>query len=403
MMLLKKLNQLDKQAWLLLTSGTLYALATALSNSFVYVFLWKLKYEFELIGWFNFTHYLVGSISFILSGWLVKKVDRVISIRLGLAILFLFYLFVLWLGSSSVHYVWVIGTLLGLGTGFFWQAYNVMYFEITERDNRDIFNGVNGLFYSITGIIGPILAGYIISQYHQFIGYRIIFGISLGIFSLLVLVSFLFKRRDISENYRLKDVFALVKDREDPWFWVSIAMFIQGLRDGVFTFLLSILVYITTENELTLGTFFTIASLVSSFSYYIVGRFLKPSNRSRFIFIGTIMIGMVTIPYTVNIFSTYAIFILGIGVSLFTPIFMSPVLSTVFDVIGENQRSASLRVEYVVSRELSLNVGRLLSLLLFIYWISLGEHIEQIRWFVLVVSFLQIFIWYAIKRIQIKI
>jgi MFS transporter, YQGE family, putative transporter len=282
----KKTVQLDRAAWLLLLVSGLAAIATALSGSFVSVYLWKIKHSWFLIAQFHLIHFLVSSLTFLLVGWLMKRIDRVIALRLGMVFLSLFYLTVLLLGMRSVDHVMMLGTLLGLGAGFFWLAYNVLYFEITEKENRDLFNGVNGLIYSVSGIVAPLLSGLMITRIDHFTGYRIIFAISLLVFVIAVLVSFLFKQRSARGEYRLIHVLQRIKEPNHPWCWVNLAMISQGLREGVFTFLIGLVVYIITKNELTLGAFFTISSFVSMFSFYGVGRFLETKDRNRCILLG---------------------------------------------------------------------------------------------------------------------
>ncbi|SEM72371.1 MFS transporter [Lihuaxuella thermophila] len=398
MRILGNVDRLDREAWLLILESGLFAIATALSNTFVNVYLWKIKNDLIIISWFNFTHYLTGAVTFIFAGWISKRIDRVIAIRLGVIFLSVFYLSVLLLGTQAIDYVILLGILLGVGGGFFWLAYNVLYFEITERENRDIYNGINGLMSSGVGIIAPLLSGWIITRVDQFTGYTVIFAISLGIFLAAVVVSFFFKRRVPQGRYRLVSVLSWTNQRKHHWQWVSLAMISQGMREGVFVFLIGLLVFVITKNELTLGTFFTAASLVSLLSFYIVGRFVKPKVRNTFIFIGTVMMGLAVLPFIFHI-SSWTIFILGVGGALFYPLYAAPLTSIVFDIIGKNEETAKLRVEYVVARELALNLGRLTSILIFIWWVSISADLMHLRWFILAMAFVQLGVWFAIRRV----
>ena len=77
-------------------------------------------------------------------------------------------------GRDAVHYIWPLGLLFGVSLGLFWLAFNVVYFEVSSAENRDWFNGWIGLLGSITGIIGPWLAGWIITMMRGDQGYRFI-------------------------------------------------------------------------------------------------------------------------------------------------------------------------------------------------------------------------------------
>lgn len=398
MSLLGKTDQLDRSAWLLLIISGLFAISTALSNTFVNVYLWKIKEDYMMIGRYNLASYLAMAVTFIFAGRLAKQVDRVIAIRIGVALQAIFYLAVLALGKNTVQYVDWLGLFLGLGLGFFWLSFNVLYFEITERHNRDIFNGVNGLLTSAAGIMAPLISGFIITRIDQFTGYRIIFSLSLAIFVVAVIISFLLKRRSAHGVFRLKETLEESLQRGRHWFWVNLAMVAQGVREGLFSFLLSLLIFVATKNEMALGWYLTTTSAVSLLSYFLVGRYLRRRWRDEGMLLGTAMMGIMALPllWEVNAFTLY---LLGVGASLFFPIYMVPLTSAVFDVIGENNNTAKRRVEYVVARELALNVGRILSVAVFLWWASTEPDLIQIKWLLIPVAFVQLFSWLTIRQV----
>ncbi len=85
---------------------------------------------------------------------------------------------VLLLGEKAVNYTYMLGAILGIGYGFYWLAYNVLTFEVTEPETRDLFNGILGSLQSFGGMVGPLLAGYIITLMDNFKGYSTIFFLS---------------------------------------------------------------------------------------------------------------------------------------------------------------------------------------------------------------------------------
>src|SRR5699024_1254824 len=126
---------------------------------------------------YNLAIYLFQPVTFILAGKIAKKVDRIIVLRLGVVFLSLFFLSVLIMAENAAKYNFMLGGLLGIGYGFYWLAFNVLTFEITEPETRDFFNGVLGVLQSFGGMIGPLAAGIIISKMSENIGYTIIFGL----------------------------------------------------------------------------------------------------------------------------------------------------------------------------------------------------------------------------------
>src|SRR5690625_2423697 len=167
---------------LLLIIGGLYSLGIFLSNTFVNVYLWKQSNNYTTIALYNLAVYIVQPLTFIVAGKLAKKIDRVFVIRLGVVFLSLFFLTVLILGNKAATFNIILGSILGGVYGFYWLAFNVLTFEITEPETRDFFNGFLGVLQSIAGMIGPLLAGIIIANMTENNGYTVIFLFSLILF-----------------------------------------------------------------------------------------------------------------------------------------------------------------------------------------------------------------------------
>ncbi|MCS1350202.1 MFS transporter [Mechercharimyces sp. CAU 1602] len=400
MRLLAHTDRLDRPAWMLLMINGLFAVATALSNTFVNVYLWKLERDYATIAQFNLVSYISMGITLYFAGKLVKKVDRVIAVRVGVALQALFYTFVLILSEQAGHYVPLLGTFLGIGIGFYWMANNILYFEITERENRDIFNGINGLLVSGAGMVAPLLSGFVITRIDHFTGYRIIFGLSLVIFLAALALTFRLSRRSAHGEYRLREVVRLARNPKKHWFWINLAMIAQGAREGIYLFLIGILVFVSTKNELVLGTFLTFSSAVSLVGFFMVGRFIKPEWRDEAILVGAVMLGLMGLPFLLSQ-TTWSLLLFGIGIAFFYPLYFIPLTSTVFDVIGQNEKTAALRVEYIVAREMALNVGRVGSIMLFLGWISFSVSLMHLSWFLVTLGFVQVFVWICIRRLPV--
>src|SRR5690625_6379996 len=155
---------INRELLLLLFIGGLYSLGIFLSNTFVNVYLWKQAGDYITIAVYNLAIYLFQPITFILAGKTAKKIDRIIVLRLGVIFLSIFFVSVLIIGEKAATYNFMLGSLLGIGYGFYWLAFDVLTFEITEPDTRDFFNGFLGVLQSFGGMVGPLIAGTIIAK-----------------------------------------------------------------------------------------------------------------------------------------------------------------------------------------------------------------------------------------------
>ncbi|MEH7096817.1 MFS transporter [Neobacillus vireti] len=390
--------ELTKDLSLLLIIGGLYSLSVALSNTFVNIYLWKQTGQYSDIALYNLSIVVLQPLTFILAGRWAKKIDRVIVLRIGVISLALFYLAVLITGTNASTYLLLLGGLLGIGYGFYWLAYNVLTFEITEPDTRDFFNGFLGILSSAGGMIGPIAAGIIITRFEEFTGYTFVFGLSLALFGLAVFMSFSLKPRPASGRYCFKRIIEERKQNEN-WRFVTNAHFVQGLREGTFAFVISVFVYISTGSEMSLGTFGLINSGISFVAYYFASRLIKKKFRKKAILIGGIILyaSVMLIIWDLN-FAKLLIY--GGMIAIAYPLLFVPYSSTTYDVIGSGWKAAEMRIEYIVVREIYLNLGRIISILAFLAAVTWFNEKESIPILLFFLGAGHLLIYLFMRRVQ---
>lgn len=325
--------ELNRDLTLLLLIGGLYSLSISLSNTFVNIYLWKQSGQFTDIGLYNLAIVVLQPITFILAGRWAKKVDRVIVLRIGVIFLALFYISVLVFGSNASDFILLLGGLLGIGYGFYWLAFNVLTFEITEPETRDFFNGFLGILTSAGGMIGPMLSGYIISRLKNFTGYSVVFGLSLTLFSAAVLLSFFLERRLSKGSYWFLRILSERKYNKN-WRLITNAHFFQGLREGTFAFMISMYVFISTGSEFALGTFGLINSGIAFIGYYTVSRVIKKENRKKAILLGGILLYAAIFLIVFDITYPKLLFYAA-TIAIAYPILLVPYMSLTYDVIGK--------------------------------------------------------------------
>ncbi|WP_100010644.1 MFS transporter [Lentibacillus sediminis] len=391
---------INRDLMLLLTIGGLYFLGIFLSNTFVNIYLWRQSGDYVTIAVYNLAVYLFQPAAFILAGKFAKKVDRVIVLRLGVIFLSLFFLTVLIIGDQASKYNFLLGSVLGIGYGFYWLAFNVLTFEITEPETRDIFNGFLGVLQSFGGMIGPLMAGIIIAKMTEGMGYTTIFAISFGLFILAVISSFFINRRQAEGSFHFRRILN-ERNHNRNWRRILSAHVTQGLREGIFVFVISIWVYLVTGSEFSLGVFNLVLSGLSFVFYFIATKFIKPYLRKKSILLGasilyfSIFIILFDISYPLLI--VYAIFI-----GMAYPIINVPYNSMTYDVIGKAWRAKELRVEYIVVRELFVNIGRVTSILVFLLAVSLMPAEDIIPWLLVIFGTGHLFIYLFVKDIYLQ-
>lgn len=393
-------ENVSKDLLLLLLIGGLYSLGIFLSSTFVNIYLWKQSNSYTDIALYNLSIYILQPLTFILAGKCAKRIDRVIVLRTGVIVLSLFFLTVLLVGEKAATFNILLGSLLGVGYGFYWLAYNVLTFEITEPDTRDFFNGFLGVLQSLGGMTGPLLAGFIISRLNNFTGYTVIFAISFGLFIVAVLVSFGLSRRKARGNFSFRRI--VIERKHNPnWNKILNAHISQGFREGTFLFAVSIWIFLMTNDELFLGVFNLVYSAFSFLFFFLVSQWIKPRRRKKAILISGLSLYLSVLILLIS--DTMALLLIYAGVAgIFFPLFYVPYLSLTYDVIGKSWNAGEMRIEYIVVREIFLDLGRILSILTFLMAITWIQPETGIPYILLLVGGGHFFIYFFIKGIDTK-
>lgn len=387
---------LGRQAVLLLAVQAMYGAANALSGTFVPVYLWKASESFAVIGWFTLTQHLASILTFWVTGRWVKRYNKMNALRTGIVCSGLFYMSVLLLGPEAGRYIVPLGILAGLAAGFFWMAYNVVYFEITEPENRDRYNGWAGLLGSFAGMVAPWISGLVIGLSAGSSGYRIIFSVSLGVFGAAALLSFFLAKRKAGGRYEWLYGMKQLREPGNPWRSAVPSLMAQGMREGVFMFLLGLLVYFSTGKEQSLGSFTLWTSLVALVSFWLIGRRLRPGNRGKAMLAGASVVSVLTALLFIDV-SYPVLLLLGIGTALFMPLYVIPMTSAVFDMIGASAESVKKREELIVLRESGLIAGRVTGLIIYLAVVAFTQSTAALTWLLLIVGAAPIAGWLFLR------
>jgi len=390
----------SKDLYVLLLIGGLYAIGLFLSNTFVNVYLWRQTEDFLTIAAYHLAIHISKPITFYFAGKMTKKIDRVIVLRLGVIFLSLFFLTVLILQDKAAYFNVLLGILIGIGYGFYWLAFNVLTFEITEPYNRVFFNGLLGSLQSISGMVGPLLAGTIISNMKTNIGYMTIFSMSFTLFIIAVILSFFIQRRETDGVYNVKAVIQQINKNRN-WRNILFANLSQGIRDGVFIFVIPIWIFLTTNDEFSLGIFNLLMHGSSFIVFLLLTWLLKDSFRKRFVFISSIVIAF-SVAILMFELHFYLLLIYALVIGIMVPVLLVPFQSLTYDVIGKSYRARDLRIEYIVLLELFCNLGSIISIVIFIFGLKLVIKIDPVPYMLAIFSLSYLFIYLFVRPISIK-
>lgn len=384
-----------KNAKVLLAVSALFAFAMGLSGIFINVFFWRETSSFIVIVIYNLIHYIVTPITFVLAGILAKKKNGIWSLRIGLLIYALFYVLILFIGNKGIVYIYFLGIVFGLAAGFYWLAFNTLSFDFTNINNRDTFNGVNGSCVGISAAAAPITSAYIISKFSGIKGYRMVFAMTLTIFVILILISVILKCNNYSGKLNLKKAFS---GNCEEWRTVRKSTIFWGFRDVIIVFIVNILIIETTNSELSLGKLTLIASLISSLSFILVQKIIKPSRRKFSILIGTIGSFLAICGLVIKVaYST--LFVYVIMDAFFVPFFIIQLSSSTFNVI-DRAHEEDMRIEYMINKDIALNSGRIISAVILLLLLTTFKNSSILKGYLIFIGLSPLVSGYFLRKLK---
>lgn len=385
---------MSKEAKILLFIGGLFTLALGLSNVFVSVFLWKKSNDFVTIAQYNLMSYLFLPLSFTAAGWLSKRKNGVWALRIGIIFFVLFFLFILLVQDQVIHYIYPLGSLFGIASGFYWLSFNVLSFDFTSTNNRDSFNGFKGFMAGISNAVAPFSGAYIIEK-NNTKGYFIVFLISLSIFVVLILVSLLLRSEHYGEKLNYKKI---ISNNGFEWKHLRKSTIAWGLRDVVILFLIHILIYKTTGSEIALGKLLLISYFISSAAFILEQKLISPNRRFFSLHIGAVFMLISVLGLVMNINYTFLLVYMILS-GAFVPFFFVPFSSATFNVLNRNHEE-NMRIEYIINKEIALNIGRVISTSILILLLTYVQNKRVLNYFLLFIGSAQIISLYFLRKLK---
>jgi len=204
----------------------------------------------------------------------------------------------------------------------------------------------------------PLVSGLVIGAVSGMLGYRIMFGAAIG--AIITQISFARKLSPVAvtpKKGQLSAAFKLILGRLTLRL-VLLLEFFRGLREGVFTFFLSIVLFEIVASESIVGVNAFLAGAVSIVAAWLYGRISTPRNRAGLVGICALAaVGFCAILLLSP--GPLTIILLSIVNAFLAMLVMNSVVNTSFDIFAHDQASCGVMIELMAFREVPIQIGRL--------------------------------------------
>lgn len=338
-----------------------YGLAAVMSGLFLNLYLWRIAQDLTVNALFILLTFIFGAVAFWLGGIISKQKDRKISYQLGIGLTAVFYLLVIILQETVASIPMLIGVLNGLAAGFYWLGFLILLYDLVDVEARSAFLGKQMAVFGVVNTIGPALSGGII-KYFDLFGYNIIFTVSFVLFVLGVILS-IWLPKDQGSKRKLKTALLWRLTNRTPIFkkmWLGWVVF--GSVEGLIIFLPPLLLFMAVENEFYVSIAIIFLGIIAIFSSLWHTKYNHKEREPYTVLYVWIFYTISCIPLLVSV-NLWTILIFLIVNEISKALLGVTYFSFMFRLIGTLPKKAGLRIESLVVREVTINIGRVMSVI----------------------------------------
>jgi len=380
-------RRLGGQARLSLFIHSCFQLGSSMSAVFLNLYLWRLTESLTVNALYNLILYGLTSFAFAVAGRWVKRKGSMPVLRLGVMASAFFYLLVVLARENVAAWYGLFAVLHSAANALYWSAYLVLMYDVSTPQNRLRYTSLNTLYFTLAGLAGPAIAGFIISRFDSLAGYAIMFSVAFCTFAFTAAVSFRLKpAASKSRGYYLRYM-GLVIGRHRPYRNVLAGFVLLGAFQGLLFFLPNILLYQVLAREDLVGYLTFVFSATGIAASLFISRFGRDEHIRRFLLAAAagFTLAAVMLLFGIRLWTVLAFMVLQ---AFFVPVQSNPVSSYYYQMIGHLPLKGELRVETVIMREFALNAGRVVAIAAMAV-LADGVHSPVLPYVVLVAALLQ--------------
>ncbi len=361
---LKKLSRGEKLMILVITLNTF---ATTLASAFINVYLYTYTSSMAVMALYTAIRISLFPIFFTIGG---RMSARRKSFDLCFALGFFFFIVqlsavLLLKDQFGLHpgLVYLIAVITGTGEGFKWLAINSLNQLISTPDKRATYVAQMGICNNIANVLAPSISTLLITTaVSDNAGYLRIFAGTLGIYVVLIILSFAFRMPSTSRPFTVLPHLR-VTTTDHQWRYVLISTFLYGLRDSLDLMLTGLLLYTAVGSSgATYSKLLVVFAVAAVIAHRLSTRLMRRSNRLRFyqtagVLMSTATIALILFP------NMYGVVYYGLVNAMAGAFFANAYSIIIGNAMFDYSASENI-VGRVVAKETSQSVGRVLGMLM---------------------------------------
>ena len=337
----------NKEMKLMYFSVFLMGFAESMIAIFVPVYLYRLNYPLWLIVIFYFLVSLCFVILSLLGARLVSKMGIKHSIFVSTIFLISYYLLLNCLGSSKIIF-YILPILMAIKMIFYNYGYHLNFLLHSQKSKRGQELSVLGIANTLSGAIGPLVAGVILVVFN----FGVLFSAGTGLLIIGALALFLGKENYEPVEISISKTLNYIKNKDN---WRNFTSFMgYAIESSINREIWPIYLIILLVSYDKMGLIVTLSFIVSILAYYLIGNLSDKYNKRKLL---KVMTGLYFLGWLSRIFvnSGAKILVVDSYRNLTEKILHIPWEASMYDLAAREKFYL-----FIVVREIMFNLARII-------------------------------------------
>jgi MFS family permease len=348
-------HHMKRQVKELFVFTTLINLALALVTIFEPIYLYQIGYGLNDIMLFYLIVYVLYFLIIPLGAKFARRRGYEIAMFIGSIFFIVFYVALFWIAKYPILF-YITPIIFAIQKTFYWPAYHANFARFSDKEEEGKEISALTIAASLVFIIGPVLAGFIISQW----GYGVLFTIASVIFLASNIPTLITKENLKSGTFSYKEAYQDLFRKENRKSFLAYIGFGEEL---VAVIVWPVFISIVISNIFDLGLLVTATTFITTLAVFYIGKLTDSKDKRKILSIGSYVYALSWF-FRVFIVNTLGVFFVDTLSRLGKNIIAVPLIALTYEK-AKDQEASKKRV--VMSRvlffEMGLIIGKFLAII----------------------------------------
>ena len=380
----------SKDAKILIITNLVYAFVLPVVDIFVASYIMRNSSDPTKVMLYQLAIYTGIPLTFLINGYLLNLVNIKRLFSLGMLLSGVSMVVMMSLNEISYTGLTVAGLIMGMSFGLYWSNRDYLVLVTTADRTRNFYYGFDTFFYTVTGVLVPIMVGWYLvnGQDANMEGINLRYQtVTFVVFIITIIASIIFHMGKYKKPQSEK--FLYFKFHR-VWRKMMQMAFLKGLAQGFIVTAPAMLMMTFFDSEGALGTAQSIGALIAAFIMLLLGKFSKPKHRLAIFSVGLVCFFLGAL-FNGVLYSATGVIIFMLFLLIARPVLdiaYFPIQLKLIDVLSKFEERNEFA--YILNHEFGLYVGRFVGAMTFLGLAYLGSVEIALRYALLIIGTVQL-------------